>query len=133
MRSFFVAAAWLSGTWLCGCGSASNGVTPSLIITPSGTSGTVAITGPTDFTAQVVGSTADVAWTVTGGTLTATSGLHVVYVPPPGTAMGTLTATAGNLTASVMISSSPVALKSVSIPGLKGPVTVQYDAQDVPH
>jgi penicillin G amidase len=133
MRSFFVAAAWLSGTWLCGCGSTSNGVAPSLIITPSGNAGTVAISGPTDFTAQRVGSTADVAWTATGGTLTGTSGLHVVYVPPPGTAMGTLTATAGNLTASVMISSSPLALKPVSIPGLKGAVTVQYDAQDVPH
>src|ERR1044071_6178659 len=133
MRSFFVAAAWLSGTWLCGCGSTSNGVTPSLTITPSGNAGTVAITSPTNFTAQLVGSTAEVAWTVSGGTLSGTSGLHVVYIPPPGTAMGTLTATAGNLTASVMISSSPVALRPVSIPGLQGAVTVQYDAQDVPH
>jgi penicillin amidase len=133
MRSFFVAAAWLSGAWLCGCGSTSNGVTPSLTITPSGNAGPVLITSPTDFTAQLVGSTADIAWTVSGGTLSGTSGRHVVYIPPPGTAMGTLTATAGNLTASVMISSSPVALKPVSIPGLKGAVTVQYDAQDVPH
>jgi penicillin amidase len=133
MRSLIVAAAWLSGTLLCGCGSTSSGVTPSLTITPSGNAGTVAISGPTDFTAQVVGSTADVAWTVTGGTLTATSGLHVVYLPPLGTAAGMLTATAGNLTASVKIASSPAALKPVSIPGLKGAVTVQYDAQDVPH
>lgn len=133
MRSFFVAAAWLSGTWLCGCGSTSNGVTPSLTITPSGNAGTVAISSPTDFTAQLVGSTADVTWTATGGTLNAMSGLHVVYLPPPGTAMGMLTATAGNLTASVMISSSPLALKGGSIPGLKGAVTVQYDAQDIPH
>src|SRR5262249_41487685 len=46
---------------------------------------------------------------------------------------GMLTATAGTLMKSVMISSSPLALKPVSIPGLKGAVTVQYDAQDVPH
>jgi penicillin amidase len=89
--------------------------------------------GPTDFAAQVVGTTADVTWTATGGTLTAMSGLHVVYVPPPGSAMGTLTATAGGLTASVMISSSPKDLGAKGIPGLKGPVSVQYDAQDVPH
>jgi penicillin G amidase len=131
--SLIVAAAWYSGALLCGCGSTSGGVTPSLTLTPSGTSGTLSITAPTDFTAQLVGSTADVAWTATGGTLTAMAGLHVVYVPPPGTATGMLTATAGNLTASVMISSAPAALAPKSIPGLKGAVTVQYDAQDVPH
>lgn len=133
MRSLIFAAAWLSGAWLCGCGSNSGGTTPSLTITPSGTSGTVAITGPTDFTAQLVGGSADVTWTATGGTLTAMTGFHVVYAPPPGTSMGTLTATAGNLSAMVKITASPPALATKSIPGLKGPVTVQYDAQDVPH
>ena len=133
MRSLIVAAAWLFGASLGGCGSTSSGTTPALTIIPSGTSGTVTIVAPTDFTAQLVGSSADVTWTVTGGTLTTMTGLHVVYVPPPGTAMGTLTATAGSLTASVMVSSGPAALPGKSIPGLKGPVTVQYDAQDVPH
>ncbi|HEX8113695.1 MAG TPA: penicillin acylase family protein, partial [Kofleriaceae bacterium] len=121
------------GASLCGCGSTSGGTAPSLTITPSGTSGTVSITGPTDFTAQLVGSTDEVAWTVTGGTLTAMTGLHVVYMPPPGSAMGMLTATAGNLTAMVKITSSPVALSGKKIPGLTAQVTVQYDAQDVPH
>ncbi|HEX7838481.1 MAG TPA: penicillin acylase family protein, partial [Kofleriaceae bacterium] len=69
-------------------------------------------------------------WTVTGGTVSNTAGLHVTYMPPLGTGMGTLTATAGALTASVQISSAP---PTRNIPGLTGPVTVQYDAQDVPH
>ncbi|HEX2689539.1 MAG TPA: penicillin acylase family protein [Kofleriaceae bacterium] len=42
----------------------------------------------------------------------------------------TLTATAGELQASVQIQSSPVA---IAIPNLTAPVTVQYDAQDIPH
>lgn len=133
MRSLIVAAAWLFGASLGGCGSTSTGTTPALTIIPSGTSGKVTITAPTDFAAQLVGSSAEVTWTATGGTITAMTGLHVVYVPPPGTVMGTLTATAGNLTASVTIASGPSALPNKSIMGMKGPVTVQYDAQDVPH
>lgn len=132
MRSLFVAAC-LSVALLHGCGSTSGGTAPSLTITPSGTAGTVSITGPTDFTAQLVGSSAEVTWAVTGGTLTSMTGLHVVYMPPLGSAMATLTATAGNLTAMVTVMSSPSVLSAKRIPGLTAQVTVQYDAQDVPH
>jgi penicillin amidase len=93
----------------------------------------IAITGPTDFSAVMSNVTGDVTWTATGGTLSNTTGLHVVYVPPLGAGMGMLTAAAGGLSASVQISSSPVALTSKNISGLTAPVTVQYDAQDVPH
>ncbi|HET7503698.1 MAG TPA: penicillin acylase family protein [Kofleriaceae bacterium] len=78
-------------------------------------------------------SNAEVKWTVTGGTLSATSGFHVTYTPPPGSGSGSVTATAGELTATVMIMSKPVELTSATIPNLTAPVTVQYDAQDIPH
>src|SRR5262249_16989089 len=91
----------------------------------------VEITGPTAFDAELVNSTADVTWAVEGGgTLSSSTGLHVSYTPPLGTVSTTLTATAGDLKASVQISSSPAAVK---IPSLGAPVTVQYDAQDIPH
>jgi penicillin amidase len=96
------------------------------------------ISEPTVFTAVLVNSSDPVTWTLTDGmaasgargALSGTTGLHVTYVPPLGTATATLTATAGTLTATVQISSAP---PSKTIPGLTAPVTVQYDAQDVPH
>src|SRR5262249_7701621 len=46
----------------------------------------------------------------------------------------TLTAmTSDGLSASVEIHSSPATLTGAKIPGLTAPVTVEYDAQDVPH
>jgi len=132
MRSFIVAAAWLCGASLCGCAS-TDSTAPSLIITPAGASGTVQINGPTEFSAQLVNSTAEVAWTVTGGTVTPDRGLHVTFTPPPGTTTGSIMATAGGLSASVQIAASPAVLGDVKIPGLTGPVKVVYDAQDIPH
>jgi len=97
-------------------------------------SGTVQVTGPTDFTAQLVNSSEEVTWSVTGtGTVSSSTGLHTSYIPPLGTAMATLTATAGGLTATVQVSSAPAALTGKTIPNLTAPVTVQYDAQDIPH
>lgn len=130
MRSLIVATALL-GALFCGC-STSNPAA-ELTITPSGTAGALQITGPTQFTATLVNSTADVTWTVTGGELSSESGLHVVYTPPPGSATTSLTAKAGNLMAVVQIASAPVTLTGKTIPGLTAPVTVQYDAQDIPH
>ena len=128
MRSLsLVAVAWVLEASLCGCGDTSEGG-PSLTITPSAM--TSPITQPTVFSAVLVGSTDEVTWTVTGGTLSNTSGLHVTYAPPLAAAMGTLTATAGKLTATVQIQSTP---PSKQIPGLTAPVTVLYDAQDIPH
>lgn len=128
MRSLsLVAVAWVFEALLCGCGDTSASG-PSLTITPPALSSP--ITQPTVFTAVLVNSTDEVSWTVTGGTLSNTSGLHVTYAPPMGAAMGTLTATAGKLTASVQIQSAP---PSQTIPGLTASVTVQYDAQDIPH
>jgi penicillin amidase len=128
MRSRLVAAAFVLGA-ACGCGQPNPG--PALRISPSGTSGTVQITGPTEFSAELVNSTAEVTWAVTGGgTLSSTTGLHVSYRPPLGTVTGTLTAMAGDLTATVQVASAP---ETITIPNLTAPVTVQYDAQDIPH
>jgi penicillin amidase len=81
----------------------------------------------------LVNSSADVSWTVTGGMLSSTAGLHVVYTPPLGTGSGSVTATAGGMTASVQIMSKPATITSKTIPGLSQSVTVAYDAQDIPH
>ena len=133
MRSRVVAVVCVLGAVLAGCSSDPDRP-PSLTISPSGTAGMVSVSGPTDFTAILVNSTDPVAWTITGGgTLSTPSGLHTVFAPPTGTASETLTATAGSLTASVTIASTPATLTGATIPGLLAPVTVQYDAEDIPH
>jgi penicillin amidase len=110
---------------------------PALIISPSDPSGTVSITGPTDFSAIIEHTTAaeTVTWTLAGGgSLSASTGLHVVYTPPAGTITATLTAaTADGLTATVQVASGPMTLTSETIPGLTAPVKVEYDAEDIPH
>jgi penicillin amidase len=112
---------------------------PTLTITPSDPSGTVAITGPTNFSAVISNTTAEetVTWTVSGGgTISSTTGLHTVFQPalgltPPN---ATLTAaTADGLTATVSISSGPAVLTSDTIPNLLAPVTVLTDPEDIPH
>ncbi|MDB4956964.1 MAG: penicillin amidase family protein [Myxococcales bacterium] len=130
MRSTFVVACVLG---FVGCSHPPN-PGPTLTINP-GSAGSLTISGPTDFSAVLTDSTADVTWTVTGGgSLSNTTGLHAVYSPPLGTATATLTAsTADGLTATVQISSKPTTLTSKTIPGLAAPVTVQYDAEDIPH
>lgn len=108
---------------------------PELSITPSGTAGTVVVAGPTSFDAILRNTNAEITWSVSGsGALSGTTGLHVVYQPPAGTATATLTAkTADGLTATVTVNSGPVTLTSAVVPGLLAPVTVQYDAQEIPH
>ncbi|HET9987340.1 MAG TPA: penicillin acylase family protein, partial [Kofleriaceae bacterium] len=110
---------------------------PALTISPSDPSGTVSITGPTNFSAIIENTTKEetVTWTLAGGgSLSASTGLHVVYTPPPGTATATLTAaTADGLTATVQVAAGPMTLTSETIPGLLAPVKVQYDAEDIPH
>lgn len=129
MRSRIVTAACVLGMFVYGCGSTNPG--PGLSISPSGTGGTVQVTGPTAFTAELVNSTAEVTWTVEGGgTISSTAGLHIIYVPPPGSMTATLTAAAAGMTAAVQISWAP---ETISIPGLSAPVTVAYDAKDIPH
>lgn len=131
MRSL-IAAALLCGASLYGCGS-SDDVAPSITITPSGTSGMVQVTAPTDFTAQLVNVTGDVTWTTTAGTVAPTTGLHVTYTPPPGSTTATLTASVERLQAKVTLAVSPPQLTDKKIPGLTAPVSVMYDAQDIPH
>jgi penicillin amidase len=125
-----VATAYLLACLFAGCGDQTN---PSLTIDPSGT---VQVSAPTEFTATLANTTQEqsVTWTITGGgALSNTNGFQVTYSPPPGTNMATLTATAGDLTAEVTIMSAPALLTGEVIPGLTGPVTVDYDAQDIPH
>lgn len=94
---------------------------PALIISPSDPSGTVSITGPTNFSAIIenTASSETVTWTLAGGgSLSASTGLHVVYSPPAGTITATLTAaTADGLTATVQVASGPMTLTSETIPG----------------
>ncbi|HUJ57006.1 MAG TPA: penicillin acylase family protein [Kofleriaceae bacterium] len=119
--------------WACSLAACHSNPGPSLTIDP-GSDGMIAVSAPTDFTATLTDSDADVTWAVTGGgSLSTNDGLHVVFTPPPGTGSETLTATAGTLSASVTITSSPEVLDGAIIPGLTAPVTVQYDAEDIPH
>ena len=132
MRARSVAAVVYVVAVLGACGGSDNG--PSLTISPNGSGGPVAVTAPTDFKATLTNSDAAITWTVSGGgALSSMAGDHTVFVPPAGSASETLTATAGNLTASVTIASSPMVLTASTIPGLSAPVTVLYDAQDIPH
>jgi penicillin amidase len=114
------------------CGGSDNG--PTLTISPDGSGGTLSVTAATDFKATLANSDRPISWSITGsGSISTATGDHTVFVPPAGSATETLTATAGSLTASVMISSSPATLTPETIPGLTAPVTVQYDAQQIPH
>ncbi|MEO8840750.1 MAG: penicillin acylase family protein [Kofleriaceae bacterium] len=136
MRSIFACLVTL--VTAAGCAHPDN-PGPELTITPSDPSGTVAITGPTNFSAVISNTTAEetVTWTVSGGgTISSTTGLHTVFQPALGLmpAAATLTAaTADGLTATVSISSGPAVITSDTIPNLLAPVTVLTDAQDIPH
>lgn len=131
MRSTIIAAAWLFGASLCGCGSSSEGAAPSITITPAGT---VEVSGPTEFSAELVNVSGEVTWMVSAGTVAPTTGLHVTYTPPPGTTMNAqLDASVAGLHASVRINAAPPKLTAKTVPGLTAPVSIQYDAQDVPH
>jgi penicillin amidase len=105
---------------------------PSLTITPDGSPH--AVTTPTEFTAKLVNSDEPITWTLSGGgSISSTTGSHTVFVPPSGTGSETLTATAGSLTSTITITSGPQVLTEGTIPGLSAPVTVTWDAQEIPH
>ncbi|HSR97860.1 MAG TPA: penicillin acylase family protein, partial [Kofleriaceae bacterium] len=104
---------------------------PSLTITPSGSP--LQIAGPTGFSAVLVNTSAEVTWTASSGSLSSDKGLHVVFTPPPGNGTASVSARAGDLMASVDIAMAPPTVTGKNIPGLTAPVTVQYDAQDIPH
>src|SRR5262245_38186666 len=101
MRSMTVAAAWLCAASLCGC-TTSDKIASSITITPSGSSGPIQVNGPTEFTAVLVNVSGDVTWTVSAGTLSPSTGLHVTFTPPPGNATATLNASIERLQDSVM-------------------------------
>jgi penicillin amidase len=125
-----IALACLVGVVLGACSSSSD-PTPALNITPNGM---VTVAGPTTFTAELVNLSGDVTWAVDGGgSVSSMTGLHIIYTPPPGTGSATLTATVGSVTSSVMITSGPAVVSTETIPSLTAPVTVLYDAQDIPH
>jgi penicillin amidase len=114
------------------CGGTDNGAT--LTISPNGSGASLTVSSPTDFTATLSNSDAAITWSITGGgTLTEMSGMHTTFNPPTGSAQETLIASAAGLTASVSISSGPMELTGDTIPGLSAPVTVLYDAEDIPH
>ncbi|MFT3693019.1 MAG: penicillin acylase family protein [Kofleriaceae bacterium] len=123
---------------IAGCAHPDN-PSATLTITPSDPSGTVAVTGPTNFSAVIANdpqSDDTVTWTVSGGgTISTTTGLQTIFSPAAGSgATATLTAaTAGGLTATVKVAFGNAVLTSGTIPTLTAPVTVLYDAQDIPH
>lgn len=133
-----VACAWICAAAIAGCAHPDN-PSASLTITPNDPSGTVAITGPTDFSAVIANDTQSddtVSWTVKdGGSISSATGLHTVFTPAPGAgATATLTATtASGLTATVKVAFGNAVLTSGTIPTLTAPVTVLYDAEDIPH
>jgi penicillin G amidase len=135
MRSLIVATACVLGGSALGCGAEK--AEPVLRIEPSGNNGTVEITAPTTFTAVLENTTVpavEVLWATNGsGKLSNEAGSSVTFAPPAGTATSTLIATVGNLTASLQISSGPAPLTDKTIPGLTAPVTVLYDAREIPH
>lgn len=134
MRLTIVTATCALGAFAAACSTDNPG--PALTITPGGGSGALAVSGPTDFAAVLVNSSADITWSLAGsGSISSATGLHTVFQPVPGTAAATLTATdaADSLTASVKINAAPATLTAETIPGLTAPVTVAYDAEDIPH
>src|SRR6266852_742172 len=123
----FAATVFLAaGLWTCG-----NGSTP-LSISPSGPQN---ISGPTVITATSNAT----PWSLAGpGSLSASTGRQTSYRPPatvststPPTA--TVTAAANSQTASVTFTLAPAQGQPGVIPGLHAPVTVTYDAQQIPH
>ena len=109
-------------------------VIPAIIIHPADRDGKVAVTGPTQFSAELIEATGTITWSLSGaGHLSAKEGAEVLFTPPTGTATQILTASGGGLSASVEITSSPSVLSAAIIPVLAAPATVQYDAQDIPH
>ena len=103
VRIRIAGVALLSLCFACG-GGGSNG--PSLTITPATLTVTSGST-PAGFTATLTGSTAAIAWSLSGpGSISTTSGTSTSYTPPASLAASTtaiLTATAGTLTASATI------------------------------
>ena len=130
MRSRLVATCCLVASLLAACSSSTSN--PQLTVTPSGA---VTTTGPTIFTSPATGQT--VTWALSGpGSLSATTGNSVVYTPPAAPGLGktaTLTASAGGATATVQLTIGLPALTQAAIPGLTAPVTVLYDAWNIPH
>ena len=132
MRARSVAALFVMAA-LGACGGTDNG--PTLTISPNGSGGgALSVSSPTNFTATLSNSDAAITWSITGGgTISEMAGTHTTFNPPTGSAQETLIASADGLTASVSISSGPLELTGDTIPGLSAPVTVLYDAEDIPH
>jgi penicillin amidase len=103
---------------------------PSITLDPSSP---VHATGPVHFKATIQNGFGDVSWSLTGqGSLSGTTGSAVVWTPS-GSGPATITATALGKTASAEIDFAPPTITTSMIPGLSAPVTVRYDARDIPH
>ena len=107
---------------------------PTLSIAPSGT---VTASGPVALTANPAALGPSVTWTLSGpGTLSGSAGREVVYRPPSpvgATTAATVTATANGQTASVQLQLAAAVQPPSVISGLTAPVSVEYDAQQIPH
>ena len=130
MRNIVVVC--LSGALIAACAGSEKAATLTITPSPSAT-----VSGPTAITA----SEADITWTVTGsGTLSGTTGIAVVYRPvepvTAATATATVTATATDgRTASVAltVTTASSAIPGGKIAGLTAPVSVETDAEGIPH
>ena len=129
MRTRQLAAILAAVTWAC-AGSENR---PPLTVTPGGTA---TASGPVLIKAAPGDIAGSVTWALTGpGALSDASGPQTVYRPPPTfTAQtATVTASANGQTASVALTLTPPSQAPAVITGLKGAVSVTYDAQDIPH
>ena len=129
MRTRQWAAILAAVTWSC----AGSEPAPQLFITPP-----AGVSGPLLLRAGPGSLAAGVAWSLAGpGSLSDATGPQTIYRPPavlPTTAQtATVTAAAAGQTTSFTVQVAPPSLPPAAIPGLAGPVSVIYDAQDIPH
>ncbi len=126
-----------------GCSSStSSGGTVAVVITPAGPISATPGGAPTGFTARTYNTANNVTWSLTpatgAGTISPSSGRSVLYTPPAsiGTASAvTLTAlvSGSSARATATINLAPTVVTSQTIPSLTAPVTVTYDARDIPN
>ncbi len=125
-----LAAILAAVTWSC----AGSEPAPKLFITPA----TANASGPLLLKAGPGSLAGSVTWSLSGpGSLSDTSGPQTIYRPPAPISTtaqsATVTAAAAGQTTSTVVQITLPSAPQAIIPGLKGAVSVTYDAQDIPH
>ncbi len=124
-----------------GCStSTSSGGTVAVTITPAGPVSAAPGGSVAGFTARTYNTSNNVTWSLSpatgAGTISPTTGRSIIYTPPAaiGSATSvTLTASVNGASATATINLAPTVVTAQTIPGLSAPVTVTYDARDIPN